>query len=137
MQMAKTNQVLRVRLAAARGKTVLLHRATPIHGSLYDVLNQRYRVIRDDDGTHYFAYFAIGRESRSYEVSPDFTCVVILSEEEFEKAPLPFKNRFEKYVINQSALLATARLQLSPIVLQIVDWVLLQVCSSSSFSHIQ
>jgi hypothetical protein len=125
--MAKTNQVSRVRLAAALGKTVLLHRATPIHGALYDVLNQRHRVIRDDDGTHYFAYFAIGRESRSYEVSPNFQCLVILSEEEFQKAPLPFKNRFEKFIVNQTALLASARHQLPPVTLQVVDWTLQKV----------
>jgi hypothetical protein len=122
--MAKTNQVSRVRLAAALGKTVLLQHATPIHGSLYDVLNQRYRVIKDDDGPHYFAFFAIGRESRSYEVSPNFQCIVILNAKEARKAPMPFRNRFEKFVVTQTDLLACAMRQLPPSLSGVVQWVM-------------
>jgi hypothetical protein len=89
-----------------KGRTVFLINCNSIHGSFYDVFNQHYLPRRDRDGTFtYFANVAIGSYSRPCKVHPNFQCIVHLPASELDHTPLPFLNRFEKYLINVDDIL--------------------------------
>jgi hypothetical protein len=102
----KSSVISRIKLAMEKGRTVFLINCNSIHGSFYDVFNQHYLPRRDRDGTFtYFANVAIGSYSRPCKVHPNFQCIVHLPASELEHTPLPFLNRFEKYLINVDDIL--------------------------------
>jgi hypothetical protein len=86
------------------GKTVVLINSESINTNFYDVLNKHYMELKknDDDGNEiikYFANVAIGALSRLCVVHKDFKIIIHLPIKDLSRAPAPFLNRFEKYVL--------------------------------------
>jgi hypothetical protein len=97
----KSSVISAIKIAMERGRTVFLINCSAIHGSFYDLFNQHY--LRREDKDHNFTYYAnvaIGSYSKPCRVHPNFQCIVHLRASQLSKTPLPFLNRFEKYLIN-------------------------------------
>ena len=82
--------------------TIVLVNTGRIHGSLYELLNQTFRVIHSDGGKHIYANIAVGATTYPCRVNPKFQCVVILKQSDAEKAPTPFLSRFSKLLLQPS-----------------------------------
>jgi hypothetical protein len=90
------------------GYIVLMKNLDALYGSLYDLFNQKYMKL--DDQEWCFLYY--GESKQKVVVSPHFKCIVIqntmseASQDEIEKKqPAPFLNRFEKFNVGISSLL--------------------------------
>ena len=95
-----------------------------IHESFYDLFNQRFRRIDDQDrGPRYYANIAIGAHSKPCRVHPEFQCVVVVKKSEVKNMPAPFLNRFEKYRLTHHALLEAALGMLPPCIAVVVKTV--------------
>ena len=106
VQIQKINTIAAIRHSAIQGHTVVMSQTDDIHESFYDLFNQRFRRIDDSkDGARYYANIAIGSHSKPSRVHPDFQCVVVVKQSEVAKTPLPFLNRFEKYLISHASML--------------------------------
>ncbi|XP_065188616.1 uncharacterized protein LOC135819351 isoform X2 [Sycon ciliatum] len=79
--------------------TIVLVETRRVHGSLYELLNQTFRVIHNDGGRHIYANIAVGATTYPCRVNPHFQCVVILKHTEMEDSPTPFLSRFSKFVL--------------------------------------
>eukprot|EP01088_Endostelium_zonatum_P014249 TRINITY_DN3042_c0_g1_i1.p1 TRINITY_DN3042_c0_g1~~TRINITY_DN3042_c0_g1_i1.p1 ORF type:complete len:4305 (+),score=884.29 TRINITY_DN3042_c0_g1_i1:1356-12917(+) len=101
-----TQSILKVKTAMTNGDTVVLVNSGPINNSFYDVFNKHFTTIagNDKDGAQgdyqYYANIAIGSYSKPVVVHPNFKIVVHIPLSEFKTVPLPFINRFEKYIIS-------------------------------------
>lgn len=92
-----------------------------IHESFYDLFNQRFRRIDDQEkGPQFYTNIAIGSHFRPCKVNTKFQCVVVMKKSEIEHTPAPFLNRFEKYCISHKALLETALARLPPCLKSVV-----------------
>lgn len=85
-----------VKYAALRGQMAVLSQTEPINEALYDLLNQRYRVVAGK----LYANIATGGQSRRCLVQPEFEVLVHIRVSELAKIPAPFLNRFEKYTLD-------------------------------------
>ncbi|XP_065188617.1 uncharacterized protein LOC135819352 [Sycon ciliatum] len=79
--------------------TIVLVETRRVHGSLYELLNQTFRVIHNDGGRHIYADIAVGATTYLCRVNPHFQCVVILKHTEMEVSSTPFLSRFSKFVL--------------------------------------
>ncbi len=92
-----------IRNAMEAGRTVVLVKIAGLEESLYDMFNQAY--------THFcgnqFCRIALGGESRTACVHPDFRCMVIklAVDAHTNKIPPPLLNRFEKQLVTSAGLL--------------------------------
>ena len=94
----KSTLISNIKHAMLEGKTLFLMHTAPIHGSLYDLLNQHFTPMQKRDGSiAYYANVAIGSYSRPCQVHKDFRLIV--HKPENVMAPPPFYNRFEKYLL--------------------------------------
>ena len=116
----RSMMISRIKRAMMMDVTVLLMHTAPIHGSLYDLLNQHFTKMAKRDEIVYYANVAVGSYSRPCpvcdrvvplvcaavsvrvpwvlpQIHPKFRLIVHLSTS--VKAPAPFYNRFEKYLI--------------------------------------
>eukprot|EP00755_Sulcionema_specki_P009898 Sspe_Gene.44944::Locus_22125_Transcript_2_2_Confidence_0.500_Length_15952::g.44944::m.44944 len=95
-------QVNKVKMAMAAGRTVVLVNHDNIYESLYDVLNQRY-VTRSIAGTtrvRKMLRLAIGARSQLCPVADGFRIVVVAEQSHaYDNLDLPLLNRFEKQVL--------------------------------------
>jgi hypothetical protein len=89
------------------GKIVVMKNLDELHGSLYDLFNQKYT---DIEGLKY-CYLYFGESKHRVQVHPDFKTIVLLdaekqlSREQIEKEQqAPFLNRFEKYFVSMANL---------------------------------
>ena len=92
----------------AAGETIFLMHTSSIHGSFYDLFNQRYKTDRNKDGKlQFFTNLAIGAFSRPCQVNdePSFQCLVHLPLRSWKKTSLAFKSRFEKYIVSVDSVL--------------------------------
>jgi hemicentin len=97
----RSETVSRIKTAMAHGGTVLLMHTGPIHGSLYDVLNQHFTRMESRSGVSYFAMVAVGAVSRPYLVHPRFRLLVHMHAA--TQAPVPFLSRFEKVLLSPAS----------------------------------
>jgi len=93
----RSTLICNIKHAMVHGKTVLLMHTGPIHGSLYDLLNQHFSKMEKREGLLYYANIAIGSYSRPCQVHHDFRLIVHMATH--PAAPAPFYNRFEKYLV--------------------------------------
>jgi hypothetical protein len=98
----RSTLISNIKHAMVQGKTVFLMHTAPIHGSLYDVLNQHFTRMEKREGVVYYAMVALGSYSRPCQVHKDFRIIVHLPTR--MRAPAPFYNRFEKYLVSVSSL---------------------------------
>ena len=91
--------------AAAEGKTVILSQADEIYESLYDLFNQSYKQVEDNNSRQYYANIAIGSQSKPCRVDPNFQCIVHIKKSFVEYAPQKLLSRFEKFHVSQRDLL--------------------------------
>eukprot|EP01114_Cavostelium_apophysatum_P014001 TRINITY_DN3512_c0_g1_i9.p1 TRINITY_DN3512_c0_g1~~TRINITY_DN3512_c0_g1_i9.p1 ORF type:complete len:5234 (+),score=1501.00 TRINITY_DN3512_c0_g1_i9:231-15932(+) len=113
-EIVRSEVVLQVKSAMAKGETVVLINSGPIRSSFYDVFNRHFAVMAVDDRTEggqqegqngqvrfqYYANVAVGSFSRPCVVHPDFKVIVHVPETELPNTQLPFLNRFEKYPLS-------------------------------------
>ena len=93
---AKHQIISKIKIAMERGSCVFLINASSIAGSFYDLFNQHYKEMKGN----YYTNIAIGAFSRPCVVHPKFQVVFHLRESELSTTPMPFLNRFEKYLIS-------------------------------------
>ncbi|KAJ1631512.1 hypothetical protein T492DRAFT_54450 [Pavlovales sp. CCMP2436] len=111
---AQVNLISAVKLAAAQGAFAELSGTEAVHECLYALFNQQLKTIVSKDGTpRQYANVAVGSYSKPCLVSTQFRCAVHLPVTELPSAPAAFLNRFEKYILASSDVLA-ARLTRLP-----------------------
>eukprot|EP00937_MAST-01D_sp_MAST-1D-sp2_P002648 g2648.t1 len=98
----KTSIISRVKVAAQTGDTIVLSQTESLNESFYDLFNQHFKRI----GGKYFCNIAVGAHSTPCPVHPQFQCIVHMPRSEMHAAPMPFLNRFEKFIVSQSDLLS-------------------------------
>ncbi|KAL1512226.1 hypothetical protein AB1Y20_005488 [Prymnesium parvum] len=108
-------QVNRVKIAMAEGRTIVLVNHDNIYEALYDVLNQRYLVKRDPTtgATRRLLRLAIGSRSQLCVCHDAFKVVVIVEERHaHERLDLPLLNRFEKQLFTPEQAISTGQRRL-------------------------
>ena len=92
----------RVILCMEKGKVLILHDFPSIYGSLYDMLNRNYMVIKESDKQEkQYCRIAYGPYSNPMcIVHEHFKCVVVVGDTDVTKIDPPFLNRFEKQFIS-------------------------------------
>lgn len=93
--------------AMEKGRTVIIINSDPIRTSFYDVFNRYFSIIADGVNVEtkkqqykYYANVSVGSHARSCVVHPDFKVIVHLPKSSLKTTPLPFLNRFEKYLVS-------------------------------------
>jgi hypothetical protein len=105
-------QVNRVKMAMAAGRTIVLVNHDNIYEALYDVLNQRYLIKRDPrtGETRRLLRLAIGSRSQLCICHDNFKVVVIVEmQHAHERLDLPLLNRFEKQELAPTHALVPAQ----------------------------
>lgn len=99
----RSKVISRIKFCMNQEMTLFLMHTAPIHGSLYDLLNQHFsRVPLSETEVAYYANVAVGSYSRPCPVNPKFRLINHLPNS--QTAPPPFYNRFEKYLIGVSVI---------------------------------
>eukprot|EP01129_Flabellula_baltica_P004675 TRINITY_DN1646_c0_g1_i4.p1 TRINITY_DN1646_c0_g1~~TRINITY_DN1646_c0_g1_i4.p1 ORF type:complete len:4926 (+),score=974.20 TRINITY_DN1646_c0_g1_i4:1136-14779(+) len=95
-----------IKLALQAGKTVAMINIETLHEAFYDLYNQRYSKVRDQDKNKdiYYTRVAIGSQHKFCEVHKDFQCIVFVNSRDLIDIPEPFLNRFEKFLISTQTL---------------------------------
>ena len=105
-------QVNRVKMAMAAGRTIVLVNHDNIYEALYDVLNQRYLIKRDPrtGETRRLLRLAIGSRSQLCICHDNFKVVVSVEmQHAHERLDLPLLNRFEKQELAPAHALVPAQ----------------------------
>ena len=90
--------ISKIKLSMERGDTIFLMDTARVHGSFYDLFNQNYKILTDEDGTQLlYSNVAIGAATHQCRVHKDFQCIVHMRKKDFLCAPAPFLSRFEKF----------------------------------------
>lgn len=83
----------RIILCMEQPQVLILKDLDDIYGSLYDMLNQNYTIVKGQKHCR----VALGPFSNpTCEVNDNFKCIVIIEESNIENTDPPFLNRFEK-----------------------------------------
>jgi hypothetical protein len=114
-EIQKVNLVSGVKYAALQGQLVVLSQTDTVNESFYDLFNQHFTTYTSSDGNvRYSAKIAVGAMSKPCFVDPHFQCIVHMRLSDFEKAPAPFLNRFEKYRLSQADILCACLARVPP-----------------------
>jgi hypothetical protein len=111
---ARGNLIRKVTQSMATGKTVLILNVLPIATSFYDLFNRHFSKKPSADQS-YYAYIAVGSNSRPCVVHPNFKVIVHIPISYLAATHLPFLDRFEKYQLSVEQVLEA---QLSKLSLQ-------------------
>ncbi len=80
---------------------MVLVNSSIIDGCFYDVYNRYFTVTTTPDGKKQFvANVAIGSHSRACPIHSEFQIMVHVPLSRMKSTPLPFLNRFEKYMLS-------------------------------------
>ena len=112
-ELQDTSIIAGVKFAAMQGHSVVLSGTERINESFFDLFNQHFQVIPSEKGNKYYANIALADRSRPCRVEPTFQCLMHMSAREMRLAPVPFKNRFEKYRVTLDDMLQLAYEQLA------------------------
>ncbi|CAF1219216.1 unnamed protein product [Didymodactylos carnosus] len=93
-----------IKLCMETGKTILMINTGRIHGSLYDVFNQNFSIMANEESRKIFSKVAIGPKTIDVVVHEDFQCIVHIKRCEFKDISAPFLSRFQKYSLNNPFL---------------------------------
>ena len=89
---------------------MILKNLTSMYPSLYDLFNQNFRKIGEDN----YARIALGdSNTQNYFVNNKFRCIVLLDKTEIDQQDPPFINRFEKHIITFEYLLNENEVKMS------------------------
>jgi hypothetical protein len=114
-EIQKVNLVSGVKYAALQGQLVVLSQTETVNESFYDLFNQHFTAYTSSDGNvRYSAKIAVGAMSKPCFVDPRFQCILHMRLSDFEQAPAPFLNRFEKYRLSQANILHACLASLPP-----------------------
>ncbi len=95
------NVVRSVRTEMAQGSSLILVNSSIIDGCFYDVFNRYFTVTTTPEGKKQFvANVAIGSHSKACPIHSDFQIMVHVPLSRMKSTPLPFLNRFEKYILS-------------------------------------
>jgi hypothetical protein len=108
-----TNVILQIKEAMARGGTVVLVNGSHVRSSFYDVFNKHFQGMLSEEQDpedpskkrytmSYYAYLGIRSHSESCLVNPNFKLVFVADRDEQAHLPIPFLNRFERYLVTPS-----------------------------------
>ena len=94
-----------IRFTLEKPLTAVLVKTSRIHGSLFYLLNQNYRILASGDDLgggeqpedKVFANIPVGPVTYLCPVNPGFQCLVFVREADLQETPAPFLSRFEKY----------------------------------------
>ncbi|PKC52634.1 hypothetical protein RhiirA1_447377, partial [Rhizophagus irregularis] len=96
----------RIMMCVEAGRPLILTDLETIYGSLYDLWDQNYIVVRNKDNVKYFTRVALGAYSNPMlYVSPNFKCILVMDETKLALANPPLLNRFEKQRMSINDLL--------------------------------
>ena len=96
----------RIILYMERDCILILKDLESIYGSLYDMLNQNYTVVRNKKNCR----VALGPYSNPMcQVHDGFRCIVLIDQHKVDYSDPPFLNRFEKQVLRYSDVLTKDR----------------------------
>ncbi len=109
---ARGNLIRKVTQSMATGKTVLLLNVLPIATSFYDLFNRHFSKKPSADQS-YYAYIAVGSNSRPCVVHPNFKVIVHIPISSLAATHLPFLDRFEKYQLSVEQVLEAKLSKLS------------------------
>eukprot|EP01047_Picozoa_sp_COSAG01_P012870 COSAG01_NODE_590_length_15129_cov_55.685895_2_plen_4125_part_01 len=113
-----------IKLSMERGDTILMIDTQRIHGSFYDLFNQNYNTMSDDDGGELlFSNVAVGAASHMCRVHKNFQCVVHMRHKDLDKTPAPFLSRFEKYSLSVGEFLKIESERLTGLSLEKLQYV--------------
>eukprot|EP01080_Neovahlkampfia_damariscottae_P008967 gene8967-916_t len=101
---SKSQVISKIKRAMEEGETVVLVNSMSISSNLYDVFNKHFSIVPTKEGNKYYANVAIGAYSRKCQVHQNFQLIVHIPLSEYKKAPLPFLNRFEKYIFGYESV---------------------------------
>ncbi len=82
-----------------------MYQTEEIHECFYDLFNLRFRCINDSSGCRYYTNVSIGGHIKPIFVHPDFQCIVVIKQSNFDSTPTPFLSRFEKYKLSHKIIL--------------------------------
>ncbi|KAL9656856.1 hypothetical protein ABK040_004390 [Willaertia magna] len=90
-----SQEIGEVKMAMEKGECAVFINSTSINSNFYDVFNRHFMVINGK----YFANVSIKGKTHPCIVDPQFHCIVHVPLNAYRKLPLPFLNRFEKYIV--------------------------------------
>eukprot|EP01117_Protostelium_nocturnum_P004749 TRINITY_DN1723_c0_g2_i3.p1 TRINITY_DN1723_c0_g2~~TRINITY_DN1723_c0_g2_i3.p1 ORF type:complete len:4843 (+),score=1626.58 TRINITY_DN1723_c0_g2_i3:91-14619(+) len=95
------NVLASMKVAITQGKRVLLVNSSELDACFYDVLNRYFKVITNAQTgeRQLLAQVGIGSHSCACVVHPDFRVIVHVPRSNLGSVPLPYLNRFEKYLL--------------------------------------
>ena len=100
----------KVQITMSYDQVMILKNLTSMYPSLYDLFNQNFRKIGEDN----YARIALGdSNTQNYFVNNNFRCIVLLDKTEIDQQDPPFINRFEKHIITFEYLLNENEVKMS------------------------
>ena len=127
-------QMNEVKLAMATGKVIVLMNADNMYEALYDVLNQRY-LMKKDNATgkvQRLLRLAIGSRSSLCPVKEGFRIIVIAEQEyAYRELDLPLLNRFEKQIMSSNEVLTVTMREVAQTIFEWVDQILKETALAS------
>ena len=100
----------KVQITMSCDNVMILKNLTSMYPSLYDLFNQNFRKIGDNN----YARIALGdSNTQNYFVHNNFRCIVLLDKSEIDEQDPPFINRFEKHIITFKYLLKENEVKMS------------------------
>ena len=91
--------------AAENGHTIIMFQTDKIHESLYELFNQRFRIIDDPQkGIKLFTNISIGAHTKPCRVNSKFQCIVVVKKSDLIDTPQAFLSRFEKFFFSYNTL---------------------------------
>ncbi|XP_028396213.1 uncharacterized protein LOC114520186 [Dendronephthya gigantea] len=107
----------RIILCMERNCILILRDLERIYGSLYDMLNQNYAVVK----SRKHCRVALGAYSNSMcQVDDGFRCIVLVDQHKVDYSDPPFLNRFEKQLLRFSDVLTEDQ---KGVIKELRDWV--------------
>ncbi|OUM66214.1 hypothetical protein PIROE2DRAFT_59532 [Piromyces sp. E2] len=108
----------KIQVTMGNNNVMLLMNLTPIYPSLYDLFNQNFGTI----GNNNYARISLGNSNtQNYLVDDNFKCVILLDKNEIDKQDPPFLNRFEKHEILFKYFLTAEEIEISKRIEEVIN----------------
>ncbi|EFC40441.1 hypothetical protein NAEGRDRAFT_81001 [Naegleria gruberi] len=96
-----SQEISEVKNCMELGAPVVLVNSSAISTNFFDVFNKHFTKVND----RYFANVSIKGKTHPCEINSSFHCIVHVPIAQYRELPLPFLNRFEKYIIGAERVL--------------------------------
>ena len=128
----------RVILCMEKGKVLIMKDFPSIYGSLYDMLNRNYMIMKENEkSVKQYCRIAYGPYSNPMcIVHENFKCVVVVDEKNIAKMESPFLNRFEKQFISMHDVVTKSQCDVADEVKHTLQQLLPKGCKTDNISRI-